>query len=88
MPEKDLSQAFAFNLGEKIRVARQKKGWTQVDLAHAAGLSSNYVARLERGEIGVSLYVATCIAEAVGLSVADLARAPIPPRSPTKRGVG
>ena len=35
------------------------------ELADASGLSSNYVARLERGELGASLFVAMRIAEAL-----------------------
>jgi transcriptional regulator with XRE-family HTH domain len=42
-----------------------ERGWTQVELAQAAGLSSNYVARLERGEVGPSLFVAQRLCEAL-----------------------
>ncbi len=52
------SEEFAARFGEGIRAARQARGWTQVQLAEAAGLSSNYVARLERGELSASLFVA------------------------------
>lgn len=62
-------EAFAALVGERIRLARQERGWTQVELAEAAGLSSNYVARLERGELGPSLFVACKLSEAFGLNV-------------------
>ena len=62
-------EEFALLVGERIRFARQERGWTQVELAEAAGLSSNYVARLERGELGPSLFVACKLAEAFGLNV-------------------
>lgn len=62
-------EEFAALVGERIRLARQERGWTQVELAEAAGLSSNYVARLERGELGPSLFVACKLAEAFGLNV-------------------
>ncbi len=52
------SEEFAARFGEGIRAARQSRAWTQVQLAEAAGLSSNYVARLERGELSASLFVA------------------------------
>lgn len=45
---------------------------TQVQIAERAGLSSNYVARLERGELGPSLFVATRLAEALEVSVDQL----------------
>ena len=63
---------FASSVGERIRIARQLKGWTQVQLAEAAGLSSNYVARLERGELGASLYVAQRLAEALDCTLDGL----------------
>jgi UDP-N-acetylglucosamine 1-carboxyvinyltransferase len=72
----DDSHDFATNVGERIRVARLHKGWTQVELAVKAGLSSNYVARLERGELGASLFVAMRIAEALGTTLDVLAQAP------------
>lgn len=57
--EDDLtSEEFAARFGEGIRASRQSRAWTQVQLAEAAGLSSNYVARLERGELSASLFVA------------------------------
>jgi transcriptional regulator with XRE-family HTH domain len=66
-----------------------QKGWTQVQLADAAGLSSNYVARLERGELGASLYVALRLAEALGISLNGLTQAPsASARTTSKRRVG
>ena len=84
------SHEFASTVGERIRVARQQRGWTQVELAEAAGLSSNYVARLERGELGASLFVAMRIAEALGITLDVLAQAQAAPaaRTTTKRRVG
>lgn len=38
----------------EIRALRRKLGWTQVALAEAVGVSSNTVARWERGEMGIS----------------------------------
>ena len=85
----DDSNDFASGVGERIRVARQHKGWTQVELAEAAGLSSNYVARLERGELGASLFVAMRIAEALGITLDGLATAhPTPAKTTTKRRAG
>ncbi len=75
-------EAFALLVGERIRNARQERGWTQVELADAAGLSSNYVARLERGELGPSLFVACKLAEAFGLNVDALVG---PPEAATGR---
>jgi transcriptional regulator with XRE-family HTH domain len=62
------------HVGEVIRSTRQDRAWTQVELAEAAGLSPNYIARLERGELGASLFVAQQIAEALEVSLESLTR--------------
>ncbi len=80
------TSGFATGVGERIRALRQKHGWTQVDLAEAAALSPNYIARLERGELGASLYVASRIADALGTSIDKLAAPSVRARS-TKRRV-
>ena len=74
--EQDLHQAFNLVVGESIRKARQEHGWTQAFLAEQARLSTNYVARLERGELGPSLFVATRICEALGIDLEVLVGPP------------
>jgi transcriptional regulator with XRE-family HTH domain len=59
-------------VGESIRTLRQERGWTQVQLAEAASLSPNYIARLERGELGPSLFVAHQISEALEVDLETL----------------
>src|SRR5690242_18719661 len=78
---------FATGVGECLRKARQDRGWTQAELAEAAGLSANYVARLERGELGPSLYVAFHLAEALGTHIETLLAANASPRRTGKRRI-
>jgi len=40
--------------GVEIRALREKFGWTQMALAEAVGVTSNTVARWERGEMAIS----------------------------------
>lgn len=40
--------------GAEIRALREKLGWTQKALAEAVGVTSNTVARWERGEMAIS----------------------------------
>jgi transcriptional regulator with XRE-family HTH domain len=83
--EKDSdADAFTQAVGESIRRARQERGWTQVELAEKAGLSGNYVARLERGEVGPSLFVAQRLCEALDTDL-DSLTSPKPARATTKR---
>jgi ribosome-binding protein aMBF1 (putative translation factor) len=76
-------QAFNATVGEAIRRARRERGWTQAALAERARLSPNYVARLERGELGPSLHVAHRLCEALRISLDALV---VPPGAvPAKR---
>ncbi len=68
----DEHRSFNTVVGEGIRRARQEHGWTQAFLAERAGLSPNYIARLERGELGPSLFVASRICEALAIEVEAL----------------
>lgn len=69
-PDADLEvRAFTEQVGDAIRSARRTLDWTQAQLAANAGLSANYVARLERGELGPSLWVAHRLATALGTSI-------------------
>jgi ribosome-binding protein aMBF1 (putative translation factor) len=65
----DEHRSFNVMVGEAIRRSRQEHGWTQAFLAEQAGLSPNYIARLERGELGPSLFVANRICTALGIEL-------------------
>src|SRR5689334_17974344 len=80
-PEAAQDEHHAFNtvVGEGIRKARQEHGWTQAFLADQARLSPNYIARLERGELGPSLFVANRICEALAIPLEDLVLETRPP---------
>jgi transcriptional regulator with XRE-family HTH domain len=40
----------AVRVGRSVRALRRRRGWRQVDLAHAADVSQSMVSRIERGE--------------------------------------
>ena len=77
-PEAAQDEHHAFNtvVGDAIRKARQEHGWTQAFLAERARLSPNYIARLERGELGPSLFVANRICEALAIDLEVLVGPP------------
>lgn len=83
-----LARAFTERVGDAIRSARRTREWTQAELAERAELSANYVARLERGELGPSLWVAHKLVSALGTTLdALLANAKVaPPLARTKFG--
>ena len=75
-----VARAFTERVGEAIRTARRTRDWTQAELAERAELSANYVARLERGELGASLWVAHKLVGALGTTLdALLQTAKVPP---------
>jgi XRE family transcriptional regulator, regulator of sulfur utilization len=61
-------------LGAAVRELRTKKGVTQEDLAHLAGVRTGAISLLERGRSNPAWGTVRRIAQALGVSVADLAR--------------
>jgi len=59
-------------LGERIRSLRLAKGYTLKQLSTLTGLSASFVSMLETGKTGVAAARLQRIAEAFGLSAADL----------------
>jgi transcriptional regulator with XRE-family HTH domain len=61
--------------GARVRAARIRRRWRQVDLASAAGVSSTAVSRIERGHLGgMSLDVIRRVATALEIRVELLPR--------------
>ena len=60
-------------VGNRLKVLRQAKGLTQVELAEKAGITQAYLAQLEAGVRGnPSLVVIQRLAQALGVRVLDL----------------
>ena len=62
------------NLGSRIRLLRDGRGWTQEELARRCSRHFTYIGRVERGEQNVTLEVLQDIASAFALPVASLLR--------------
>jgi transcriptional regulator with XRE-family HTH domain len=62
----------AFEVGERIRVLRDRRDWLQRELAAAAGLPLRTIGRIERGEVDVRLSTLTKIADALGVPLKAL----------------
>lgn len=59
----------------RLLALRKASGLTQVQLAAAAGLTSNYLARVERGQCEPSWPTVCRIADALGVGVERFRRA-------------
>ena len=60
-------------IGERIREARQARGWTQDELAEAVGVSRSAVAQWETGRAGQVTGNLSRIAEVLDVSIEHLA---------------
>jgi transcriptional regulator with XRE-family HTH domain len=59
-------------LGFTIRQVRQKKNWSQEELAEYANLHRNYVGSTERGERNIAILNIIKIAKALGIKASEL----------------
>ena len=60
-------------LGRRIRAAREALGESQVSLAASAGISQGYLSQLETDEREPTLSIAARLAEALGITLDELA---------------
>lgn len=60
-------------IGSRIRAARDDLGWTQERLANEAGLNRTYIGQLECGDRNVAVGNLFKIADALKVSIGELA---------------
>lgn len=65
-------QELATTIGQRIRVQRVRRSWTQADLSERAGLKVPNLCRLEKGKHLPSLETLEKVADALGIPVAAL----------------
>jgi transcriptional regulator with XRE-family HTH domain len=58
--------------GERVRLLRNDKGWSQEKLALVADLDRTYIPSIEKGNRNVSITVIEKIAKAFDLKISDL----------------
>ena len=58
--------------GEQVRDLRKRRGWTQEELAQAAGRHWTYIGGIERGERNITLQVVSDLAHALGVDIKEL----------------
>ena len=80
--------------GERIRIAREVKGWSQQQLANRVGISQPAIKKIEAGEIRQSKFQ-TKIAQVLGIPLTDLdptltdvVMSPLPDVIPARRILG
>lgn len=66
MPYTRSERAILREFGERVRSARELRGWTQEELAAEAGLDRTYVGGIERGERNLAILNINKLAVALG----------------------
>lgn len=59
--------------GQRLRQARKAKGWTMEELAAVSGITRKTIYSCEHDTHGSSFFTATCLADALGVSLDWLA---------------
>jgi transcriptional regulator with XRE-family HTH domain len=62
---------FEKNLGQKIRIARQRAGLTQEDLAARISRTSESISNIERGQQEPGIKTVQSLAEVLGLPISE-----------------
>lgn len=62
------------DLGRYLRSVREKRGWSQEELAFQCGLHRTYVGAVERGEYNITLLSLRAITRALNITVLDAVR--------------
>jgi transcriptional regulator with XRE-family HTH domain len=65
--QKDLEQ-----LGEQMRLLREAKGWTQLDLSYETGIDPGYISKIERAKTEPGITMVIVIARALECKIDDL----------------
>lgn len=60
------------NLGLRVRALREKRNWSQEDLAHESGLARSFTGAIERGEKDLRLSTLVKLANTFKISIAQL----------------
>jgi transcriptional regulator with XRE-family HTH domain len=59
-------------LGERVRALREKRKWSQEDLAHESGLARSFTGAIERGEKDLRLSTLVKLANTFGVEIREL----------------
>lgn len=64
-------------LGRYLRKAREKRGWSQEELAYECGLHRTYIGAIERGEYNVTLLSLRKITDTLRISLPEAVTAAV-----------
>jgi transcriptional regulator with XRE-family HTH domain len=85
-----MSAGYLKRLGPRLRELRKNAHMTLEDLADKAGINPNYIARVERGEVNVTVQTLERIARGLNLDLQEilLPERQVPDPKKTRKEVG
>jgi transcriptional regulator with XRE-family HTH domain len=69
-----MSKSILAAFGETLRQHRQKRGWSQEELAHRAGVDVSYLSEVETGKIEPCLLKMKALSHALEVTLAEMVR--------------
>jgi transcriptional regulator with XRE-family HTH domain len=60
------------NLGKRVRALREKRKWSQEELAHHSGLARSFTGAIERGEKDLRITTLVKLANTFRISIGQL----------------
>jgi transcriptional regulator with XRE-family HTH domain len=66
--------SIAARFGQRVRKLRQKRGLSQVEMAHRFGIDRGHISDLERGKKNVCLPMLDVLSKGFGISISELMR--------------
>jgi transcriptional regulator with XRE-family HTH domain len=67
-----IASTIAVRFGQRIRRLREKRGLSQVEMAHRFGIDRGHISDLERGKKNVCLPMLEVLSKGFGISVSEL----------------
>lgn len=59
------------NLASRLKILREKRGFSQYRLAHQSGISQSFISALEAGTKSPTIYTLKKICDCLGISLAE-----------------
>jgi len=66
--------SIAARFGQRVRQLRQKRGLSQVEMAHRFGIDRGHISDLERGKKNVCLPMLEVLSNGFGITIAELVK--------------
>jgi transcriptional regulator with XRE-family HTH domain len=68
------NHALLVQIGKRVRLLRQRKGWTQIDMAVALDMNRGHISDIEQGKREVGIITLQVIARGLGTTMSEMLR--------------